>query len=278
MLSADPQNRPTKGASDGAVEGSTGLRYRVPAAARVLALLEFLSTSRVPLGVSETARQMGIPKSSCFALMTTLEQAGYVTRNERDEWSLTLRIFHVGTSAARNMDIQIVAQPVLEELCETTGLTAHLGMSDGTSTIYALKAEPPGGIVRFDTYPGKPASVHLTAIGRAVAASMDSAEVDQMLEGYEFVGGDNPRIRSRSAYLTELKRIRNRGFAIEAEEENSGVVCIAAPVRSPGPPAAVGIAALAGQVQEKTAATITAAVMDAANALSATLGEDDTAH
>lgn len=278
MLSTDPQNRPNKGASDGAAERSTGLRYRVPAAARVLALLEFLSSSRVPLGVSETARQMGIPKSSCFALMTTLEQAGYVTRNERDEWSLTMRIFHVGTSAARNMDIQIVAQPILEQLVETTGLTAHLGMSDGSSTIYALKAEPPGGIVRFDTYPGKPASAHLTAIGRAVAASMNGAEVDQMLDGYEFVGGDNPRIRSRSAYLTELKRIRDRGFAIEAEEENSGVVCIAAPISSPGAPAAVGVAALAGQVQEKTAATIAAAVMDAASALSVTLGEDNAAH
>jgi IclR family acetate operon transcriptional repressor len=256
---------------DGAVDG----RYRVPAAARVLSLLEFLADAHEPIGVSEAARRTGIPKSSCFALMTTLEQAGYVRRNERDEWTLTLRIFHLGTSAARNMDISIVAQPILERLCESTGLTAHLGMFDGSSMIYALKAEPPSGIVRFDTYPGKPASLHLTAIGRAAASEMPKAELESLLDGYEFTGGVNPRIRSRSGYLAELRRVRERGYAIEAEEETSGVMCVAAPVRAPSP-AAVGIAALAVQVQEKTVETIGAAVAGSAKELSLRLGEGDT--
>src|ERR1700686_4229382 len=87
-------------------------RYRVPAAARTLALLEMLADEHEPQGVSAIAPRLGLPKASCFALLTTLEQAGYVRRDERDEWTLTLRIYHVGISAAQNIDILVVAEPI----------------------------------------------------------------------------------------------------------------------------------------------------------------------
>ena len=83
-----------------------GRSYRVPAAARALALLELLAASSAPIGASAAARAIGIPKSSCFALLSTLEQAGYVRRSQRDEWALTLRIYHLGLRAARNTDIE----------------------------------------------------------------------------------------------------------------------------------------------------------------------------
>lgn len=249
-------------------------RYRVPAAARVIALLEFLADEQAPVGVSEAARRTGIPKSSCFALITTLEQAGYVRRNEKDEWALTLRLYHLGLDAARNADIQRAARPVLRLLCDETELTAHLGLFDGTSMIYAEKAEPPGEMVRFDTYPGKPASAHLTAIGRAVAASMSPADLQTLLAGYEFVGGDNPRINSREDYEEELARVRRRGYAVEREEENTGVVCVAAPVVYASG-AAVGVAALAGQIQERGLDAVSSSVIAAARRLSKLLGEEE---
>jgi IclR family transcriptional regulator, KDG regulon repressor len=262
------------GAAKAGPASEEGRRYRVPAAARVLALIEFLAAARTPMGISETARQMGIPKSSCFALMTTLEQAGYVRRDERDEWTLTLRIYHVGVSAAKSVDIQVAAQPVLRDLCEVTGLTSHLGLFDGSSIIYALKVDPPGGMVKFDTYPGKRASPHLTAIGRAIASTMSKAEIAALLDGYHFTGGDNPKIRSRSALTSELRVIRERGYAVEMEEETLGVGCIAAPVIHAGS-AAIGVAALAGQIKDKSVETISAAVIGAAKSLSAALGEHE---
>jgi IclR family transcriptional regulator, KDG regulon repressor len=257
----------------GSAKADTG-RYRVPAAARVLALIEFLAGVRAPIGVSETARQMGIPKSSCFALMTTLEQAGYARRNEHDEWTLTLRIYHVGVSAANNVDIQVAAQPILRALCDATGLTSHLGLFDGGSIIYALKVDPPGGMVKFDTYPGKRASPHLTAIGRAIASTMSGADLDGLLDGYEFTGGENPKIRSRASFTSELRLIGERGYAVEMEEETLGVACVAAPVEYSGA-AAIGVAALAGQIKEKSVKAISAAVIDAATSLSALLGEHE---
>jgi DNA-binding IclR family transcriptional regulator len=248
-------------------------RYRVPAVRRVLALLESLARERDPCGVSALARRLGIPKSSCFSLLQTLEEAGYVRRNERDEWSLTLRIYHVGIMAARNVDVLVVAQPILQQLADRTGLTAHLGVLEGGQVIYALKVEAPG-MVKFETYPGKPASLHLTAIGRALASALAESELDRVLDGYEFSPGANCAIRSRQAFDRELRRVRTRGFAFENEEETAGVVCVAAPVSDvgAGSAAAVGVTALAAQLRELTLDAGSAHVMRAARTLSLELG------
>jgi DNA-binding IclR family transcriptional regulator len=251
-----------------------GSRYRVPAAARTLALLEFLAGAREPHGVSALARRLGIPKSSCFSLLATLEEAGYVRRTANDEWTLTLRIYHLGLSAAQNVDILLVALPILNELCDSTGLTSHLGIFEGGSIVYALKVDPPEGMVKFDTQPGKVASVHLTAIGRATASVLADRDLDQLLDGYEFVGGDNSRIHNRESFMAELHRVRQRGFCFENEEETFGVSCIAAPVSyGAGEGAAVGITALTVQVQEQSVESISSRVMRAAASLSALLND-----
>jgi DNA-binding IclR family transcriptional regulator len=254
-------------------------RYRVPAAARTLAVLEFLSTAREPQGVSAVARRLRIPKSSCFALLSTLEEAGYARRNARDEWALTLRIYHVGVSAAQNVDIMVVAQPILNDLCDATGLTAHLGLFDGNSIIYALKVDPPGRMVKFDTYPGKQASAHLTAIGRAVASVLSERDLEALLDGYEFTPGDNSQIRDRDSFMAELQAVRRHGFAFENEEETFGVACLAAAVLYAGgaAAAAVGVTALAPQIHEASVETVSAQVMKAAGWLSALLDDHRTA-
>lgn len=276
MSNGVTQERMQSNSPDRSLQGARR-SYRVPAAARALALLEFLAEAQAPIGLSETARQTGIPKSSCFALMSTLEQAGYVRRNQRDEWLPTLRVYHVGMKAAKNTDIQAAAQPVLAELCEATGLTAHLGLFDGDAITYALKVDPPTGMVKFDTYPGKRASPHLTAIGRAVASALEETELGVLLDGHEFSGGDKPKVRTREKFMSEIRRVQKRGYAVEMEEETSGVACVAAPVRSPRA-AAIGVTALAGQLRDRGVEVIASAVVEAAASLSGMLGEDDLEH
>ncbi len=248
--------------------------YRVPAAARALALLELLAAESAPIGVSAAARAIGIPKSSCFALLSTLEQAGYVRRSQGDEWALTLHIYHLGLRAARNTDIESAAEPVLNGLCAKTGLTTHLGLLDRNAIIYAMKVEPPGAMVKFDTYPGKRASLHLTAIGRAVASTMEDEAIAALLDGYDFSGGVNSKIRSPARFRHELRRVRELGYALEMEEETTGVACVAAPVRYPRP-VGIGVTGLAPQIRERSVARASAEVVEAAASLSAILGEYD---
>jgi DNA-binding IclR family transcriptional regulator len=155
-------------------------------------------------------------------------------------------------------------------------MTAHLGVFDGRSVTYALKAEPTEGMVKFDTYPGKAASLHLTAIGRAIATALPERDLQRLLRRYEFSNGHNSRIRSRASFLAELEMIRNQGYAFEDEEEALGVSCVAAPLRDAdtdtGGAAAVGITALSPQIREATIEDVSQRVVAAAEALSVLLG------
>lgn len=249
-------------------------RYRVPAAARALALLEFLADQSDPFGVSVIARRVSIPKSSAFSLLLTLEEAGYVRRNEHDQWALTHRLYHAGMRAARNLDILAIAPPILRNLCAKTTLTAHLAIFERDEAVYALKAETVG-MVRFDTYPGKPAALHLTAVGRAIAAVLPEDELANLLDGYDFSGGTHRALRTLDEFAKALEDVRSQGFAFEDEEETTGVSCVAAPVTyAEGQSvAAIGVTALAAQIDELTLGSVGKSVIDAAASLSHLLGE-----
>ena len=252
-------------------------RYRVPAAARALALIEFLADTRSPLGVSEIARRVDIPKSSCFALLTTLREAGYVRRSQQDEWSITLKVHHVGMQAARSVDLVLLAQPALERLRDETGMTVHLGIPEHESVVYALKVESPG-MVRFDTYPGKPASLHLTALGLVISAFTPERELAQALRTYRFEGGTSAAISTRSEFDARLRLVRDDGVVFEDGEENTGVGCVAAPVfgergRVAG---AVGITALTAQLESFGIERSQSAVRAAADEVSRMVGSRST--
>jgi DNA-binding IclR family transcriptional regulator len=230
----------TAGSGGDSGEGRGAKSYHVPAVARALSIIEFLADYREPQGVSAIARGLGIPKSSCFTILSTLESEGYV-------------------------------EPILESLRDKTGLTTQLALFDGRTVRYALKVEPPQSFVRFNTDPGHLASWHLTAAAKAVAAMLPRNELETALRNYKFEGGTERAARSRSAYNAQLDRTRELGYALEDQEETMGVRCVAAPVvdasgRCVG---AISVTGLVTQldVPEQTAVP----VVRAAQALSARL-------
>jgi DNA-binding IclR family transcriptional regulator len=249
-----------------------GIRYEVVAVRRALAVLELLSDEAEPQGVSSIAKHLGIPKSSCLGLLVTLEAAGYARRDERNKWSPTLRSYYLGMNAVRNLDLLNLARPILERIRDETSLTAHLGIFEGGVVRYALKVEP-GAMVRFDTYPGKVASLHLTALARAVTAYVHPAELDALLDGYSFAGGTPRAAASAKRFRMLLREVHERGFAHEDEEETSGVSCIAAPIFGErGVRGALGLTGLAAQIEKLGVDRLGELLKNMAASLSASLG------
>jgi DNA-binding IclR family transcriptional regulator len=244
-----------------------------PAIERGLAILELLSADGRARGVSEIARELGFPKSSCHGLLETLERAGYVARGSADTWSPTLRMHLVGLQVAARGGVLREAQQQLERLRDATGLSCHLGIRDGASIVYAAKAAPPG-MVQFDTGPGKRGTLHLTAIGQVFSAWMEPAELDRMLRLSPLLGGTARAAATRDEFERRLETVRTSGYAFEDEQEMVGVRCIAAPVfERPGRmvAAAVGITGLASQITDARLDELAALVVASADDLSARL-------
>jgi DNA-binding IclR family transcriptional regulator len=242
-----------------------------PAIERGLAILELLSADGRARGVSEIARELGFPKSSCHGLLETLERAGYVARGAADTWSATLRMHLVGLQVAARGGVLREAQPLLEQLRDETGLSCHLGIRDGASIVYAAKAAPPG-MVQFDTGPGKRGPLHLTAIGQVFAAWMDTAELDRALDLSPIGGGTKRAAVSRADLDRQLETVRATGYAFENEQEMEGVRCIAAPVfehRGTVVAAAIGITGLTSQITDVRVDELAQSVVASAAELSA---------
>ena len=190
--------------------------YSVPAISRALAVIELFARSRRPLTLSAVSRAIGIPKSSCLSILSTLESCDYIRRFPDHGWGLTFKVYSVGMEAAAGLDILSFSARILERLRDETGLTTHLALPLGNTIVYAQKFEAPG-IVRFDTYPGKVASLHHTAVAPAILAYLEPAELESFLSGYRFTGGTSAAVHTRQEYEDRLAEIR-------------GIGCLAAPI------------------------------------------------
>ncbi|MCW2950999.1 MAG: hypothetical protein JWQ48_169 [Conexibacter sp.] len=228
---------------------TSGSKYYVPAVGRALQIVELLAQSGEPLGVSAVARELNMPKSSCFNVLSTLEACGYVKRHADQTWSLTLKVVVVGAQAGRSLDVLSFAKPVLERLAHSTGMPAHLALPDQSGVVYAEKVDAPG-FIRFETYPGKQASLHLTALARAIAAHLETDDLGRLMDRHQFEGGTERAVHSREEFVKRLQETRDRGYAYEQEEETLGVCCVAAPVFDGGRHVlgAVGVTGLSAQL------------------------------
>jgi DNA-binding IclR family transcriptional regulator len=126
------------------------------------------------------------------------------------------------------VDLATVAQVEMQALAENLGMPVHIGVLNGPNVVYVAKAASPG-FIQFDTYPGKIAPFNLTALGKAITAFLPEVELEALLP--HLVPGRGPRAlpAGRDAYLSDLATIRRKGFAVENEEDEEKIACVAVP-------------------------------------------------
>lgn len=176
----------------------------------------------------DVSRRLGLPKSSTFLVIEALRARGYLERDANGAYRLGLRLFQISQRMLSQLDVHQVARPQLVALSQRSGLTTHLAVLDGNDVVYLDRVDG-SGMVRFDTYVGKRATVGLTAVGRAIAAFLPEARLDGILRATFRAGTE--RAPALPFQLKEkLRGFRELGYAIEDEEDVPGVYCIAAPI------------------------------------------------
>src|SRR5262249_14284893 len=125
------------------------------------------------------------------------------------------------------------------------------------------------GLIRFDTYVGKRAPAHLTAVGKAILANLSDVGLDALLPVLDLSAGTDRAAHSDTVLRQELGRIRGHGFVVEDGEEVEGVRCLAAPVRRDGEAvvASVGVIQLRSLLDDGRLPEVAAAVVDTARAI-----------
>jgi IclR family KDG regulon transcriptional repressor len=203
--------------------------YAAPAVEAALSILECLGTVH-EIGLTDLAKKLGLGKSSVHRLLATLAKRGYVEKNSQsDRYQLTYRLFAVGSRAAGRFGLREVAQPVMERLGSETGETVNLGVLDGFRTVSLHLVESAHPLSIHMRIGG--VSAHATATGKILLAALDAKEVARRMKGRRLERLTQRTVRSRSALLAELVRVRAQGFAVDDEECSLGLRCVGAPIR-----------------------------------------------
>lgn len=237
MKSTSISSRSTKAeaASTGTKRRASVLHESKPVAVsveRAFSILEFLNASKRGWNISEMSRKLNIPKSTTHVLVTTLDQLGYLRQSSR-KFHLSAKMFGLGRNAITENALPQIALPQLRWLVQETKLTAHLGILEKNQVVFVQKVDGPG-IIKFDTYIGKCSALHCTALGKALLAYQSPERVSALLTNYSFDRFTKRTIDSVSGFMTELARVREQCFAVDDEEEELGIRCIAVPIFAEG--------------------------------------------
>lgn len=208
----------------------TKSKYSAPAIGRAFELIELIAANK-SAKFTEIVLKLGIPKSSAHVILANLEDLGYIFRDSEANYRLTAKLKNLMVTSVDGQDsneiVRLAAKKHLIKLKDETGLSVHLAMRDGVNVLYLEKIEA-DNFIRFDTYIGKRAPLHLTAVGKAILATMSKNDVSIIAENFNFKDNTKGTLKSLDELSKQLEAFRKLGYAIEDQEEATGVRCIAA--------------------------------------------------
>lgn len=198
---------------------------------KAFTILEVIAQKK-NMGVSELSRYLGWHKSTVFGILSTLEQIGYVVKDPHtSRYSLSLKLFSLSSEAIQDLDLYQIVHPYLKQLTEKNGETTHFVLPDKYEVIYVDKVESSGSI-RICTQIGKRMPYYCTGVGKAILAFQPEEEIKKILSYSRLVSYTQNTITDYNALLRECEQIRKDGYALDREEVEDGLFCVAVPILS----------------------------------------------
>ncbi|MET2716334.1 MULTISPECIES: IclR family transcriptional regulator [Streptomyces] len=213
--------------------GETGASP-VKSAVRTVELLEFFAGRPGMHSLAEVQSALGYPKSSLYMLLRTLVELGWVeTDPTGTRYGIGVRALLVGTSYIDGDEVVAAARTTLDRLSDETTETIHLARLDGTSVVY-LATRQSDHYLRPFTRVGRRLPAHSTSLGKALLATYPDERIRELLPR-ELEALTEHTITDRERLIEELKVVRERGYAVDREENTLGLTCygVAIPYRTP---------------------------------------------
>ena len=205
-------------------------RYLVPGLARGLQLLGCFSRSERELTGAELSRRLALPRASVFRLLHTLEQMGFVERvPDSPAYKLSLGVLRLGFEYLASMELTEHGRPIIEELRNQSGFSAHLVVRDGRDVVFVQKAAGPNAVFH-SIQVGARVPAHATVLGRQLLSDLDLAGLRQVYPE-EPLAAATPRTPTTVKALKALiDADRTHGYGISQGGFETGITTIAAPV------------------------------------------------
>jgi DNA-binding IclR family transcriptional regulator len=241
----------------------------------VLAVLRRLADYPRGVGLEQLARDVDLPKSSLHRALASLCRAGLADHDERGSYRLGLEFVRLAFAYYEQLDRRQLVGPLLQSLADRFGETAHYAELDGAEVVYLAKMTPPGQGAQMTSIVGGRNPAHCTGLGKALLAYelVDRAAVDAYVTANGPLAQRTPNtLVDAQALAANFEVVRGRGYALDDQESEAGINCIAFPLFLDHPPRPAGAVSVAGLAHRTPLAQLEEAAGEVRGLIEGTLG------
>lgn len=202
---------------------------------RALDILILLYEEQRELGVTEIGTALGLYKSTVHRTLATLEKRGFVQQNpENGKYWLGMKIYAIGMAVGEKMPLKQLVQPFARKLSQKFNEVVNVSVLDTTSgrfprSVLIHKEDSANQVLRINPGIGSSSNCYCSAVGKSLLAFSTDEVLDKAKEE-DFSSYTSNTIRNWEQLMNELQDIRTNGYAIDNEEQEIGLTCVAAPI------------------------------------------------
>lgn len=225
---------------------------RVPAIDKGFAIIELLTREKRPLSLAEISSKLKLNKSTAYNILNTMAELDVIEKVGPNSYQLGYKLYLLGRSAGQGSLLIKTIHPFLQEINQTTLLSAFLGMMNGLRAIILDKVDDAFDI-KIHSEIGMRLPLLAGAGGRALLSLLSDEEIDRILEENPLRSFTPNSITDKETYKKLIKQVKTEGIAVDWEEYIEGIRALSIPIRTDivKAPLAIWAVGLKGQIPDE---------------------------
>jgi DNA-binding IclR family transcriptional regulator len=199
--------------------------------ARMMHLIDALAASGDAASLKSLSAATGLHPSTAHRILGAMVEGGLADRAEPGSYRLGMRFLELGNIVRSRINVREVALPTMRELAQATGETVNLSVRQGDEIMYVERTAENRSMMRVVQMVGARVPLHVTAAGKLFLAGDSPEEVKSYAERSRLEARTPNSVRTFAELVRELDSVRQQGYALDREEAETGVRCVAAGVR-----------------------------------------------
>lgn len=241
---------------------------------RVFLILEILADYPDGLLLTELSEKTQIHKSTMHRFISDLMELGYVSQLADRRYILTYKLFMLGSSKLKALDIQKIARPILAKLSQDVNEVIHLIVSDLPNIVYIDKIENTDNAITMGSYIGKRSPMIYTASGKALLADLDNSLIEKIWSTTNQGPLTPNSVKTLDELMIQINETRRTRISIDNEENEENLYCVSTTIRdhTNSAVAAISISGPVFRMKAKTGPEMNEKLLQASSEISQTLG------